>query len=83
MCNCLRHKWVSLPPEFCQMWEKMEKVQTTKNKELTDLKYKNGEIIKAYKQYRAEYKTITAKWQEIYEPMWEQFDEQFNADLRG
>ena len=83
MCNCLRHKWVTLPPEFCQMWEKMEKVQTTKNEELTDLKYKNGEIIKAYKQYRAEYKNIVAKWQEIYEPMWEKFDEQFNADLRG
>ena len=83
MCNCLRHKYVTLPPEFCQMWEKMDAVQQKKNQELTDLKSKNATIVKAYKEYRAEYNAIVAKWQLIYEPMWDEFDNKFNQDVRG
>ena len=79
MCNCTRHKWKTLPPEFCQMWEEMEKVTITKKQELTDLKNKNEHIIKAYKQYRADYKAIGAKWELIYMPMWDKFDEEFNT----
>ncbi len=61
----------------------MDAVQQKKNQELTELKYKNGAIIKAYKEYRKVYKDIVQKWQIIYEPMWEEFDDKFNQDVRG
>ncbi len=83
MCNCTRHKTATLSSEFCEMWEKMDALLETRNKELTDLKQKNGAIVKAYKKYRAEYKEIMEKWQLVYEPMWEEFDDKFNQDVRG
>ena len=83
MCSCTRHKWKTLPSEFCVMWEKMDAIQQNKNVELAELKMRNAETVKAYKEYRKVYKEITAKWQIIYEPIWDEFDDKFNAPLRG
>ncbi len=79
MCDCLRHKYKDLSPEFCSAWEKLEEIQKNKNAELLALKQKNGHIIKAYKVYRAEYQEIMRRWQEIYDPEWEKFDDEFNG----
>ena len=83
MCTSLRHHHQVLTGEFCDMWEKLQKVQSDKEAELFALKSKYAAVRKDYKYYREQYQTIVAKYEQINDPIWDEFDNRFNQDVRG